>query len=185
MLLRQVMQLSNIKNNKGFTLLELLVVVAIIGILSAIVIYSVQDARNKSADAYIKQNLKTVQTQAEIYFQQYKSYFQNGGSSGGKCPNYKEEYFYPNLFQLDSIIKLALVEASKKISNPDFAGSTFCGVNEKGWVAAIRLKTSPTENDGNDRGWCVDSSGNSKEIAGPISAGTLAEYNPLPTYKCP
>lgn len=181
------MPLSNIKNFKrGFTLIELLVAVAIVGILSAIVLYSVQDARNKSADAYIIQNLKTVQTQAEIYFQKNKSYFQNGGSAGVKCPNYKETYLYPNLFKLDPIINRALVEASRRIQYPNYAGSTFCGVDNKGgWVAAIRLRTSPTNNNETDRGWCVDSRGNSKLIAGPISGGTLADYDPYPTYRCP
>ena len=52
----------------GFTLIELLVVIAIIGLLSSIVLASLNSARNKGADAAIKAQLKSVQSQAEIVY---------------------------------------------------------------------------------------------------------------------
>ena len=59
-----------IKNrlNKGFTLIELLVVIAIIGILAAVVLASLNSARDKGADAAIKSNLNNIRAQAELVY---------------------------------------------------------------------------------------------------------------------
>ena len=56
------------KRNKGFTLIELLVVIAIIGILSAIVLASLNTARNKAKDAAITAELASSRSQAELYY---------------------------------------------------------------------------------------------------------------------
>lgn len=64
-----------IKNNKkGFTLIELLVVVAIISLLSSIVMASLNSARAKSDDAFVKQQLMAMRTAAELYYQTNGNY---------------------------------------------------------------------------------------------------------------
>lgn len=47
---------------KGFTIIELIVVIAIIAVLAAIVLINVTTYINKSKDASIKANLHTIQT---------------------------------------------------------------------------------------------------------------------------
>ena len=52
---------------RGFTLIELIVVIAIIGILASVVLASLALSRAKGSDAQIKSNLHTIQSQMEIY----------------------------------------------------------------------------------------------------------------------
>ena len=69
--------------NKGFTLIELLVVIAIIGILSAIVLASLDTARNKGNTAAVYSSFHQIADQAAIY---HASNF-NFGVSVSSCSN--------------------------------------------------------------------------------------------------
>lgn len=53
--------------NKGFTLIELLVVISIIGFLAAIVMSSLQTAREKALDTQIKSDMVQIKNAFELY----------------------------------------------------------------------------------------------------------------------
>ena len=54
--------------SKGFTIIELIVVIAIIAVLAAIVLVNVTSYINKGKNAAIKGNLATMMTNAAVYF---------------------------------------------------------------------------------------------------------------------
>ncbi len=64
----------------GFTLIELLVVIAIIGILASVILASLNTARVKSRDSMRQQELTELQKAVEVYYADYGSYPNTGGS---------------------------------------------------------------------------------------------------------
>ena len=61
-------------NKKGFTLIELMIVVAIIGILAAIAIPNFMSYQCKAKQSEAKANLGSIKTQMEAYFAEYDTY---------------------------------------------------------------------------------------------------------------
>jgi len=59
--------MSIVEMRKGFTLVELLVVISIIGILMAISIFGIQGARESSRDSRRKADLELIRSGIEIY----------------------------------------------------------------------------------------------------------------------
>lgn len=56
------------KHTHGFTLIELLVVIAIIGILASVVLASLNDAREQAKYTKAIQDIKAIQTNLALYF---------------------------------------------------------------------------------------------------------------------
>lgn len=56
-------------NKKGFTLIEILIVVAIIGVLASIVLVGLGPAQKQGRDARRLSDIRQVQTGLELYFQ--------------------------------------------------------------------------------------------------------------------
>src|SRR3989344_3007566 len=75
-----------IKKSKGFTIIELLVVVAIIAVLAAIVLVNVTAYINRGKNAAIKGNLSTVLVNSAVYFDENSSYTDFCTSSGVTTP---------------------------------------------------------------------------------------------------
>ncbi|MBU2549416.1 MAG: prepilin-type N-terminal cleavage/methylation domain-containing protein [Proteobacteria bacterium] len=62
------------KNRKGFTLIELMIVVAIIGILAAIAIPQFASYRQRAQDSAAKSSLKNLATAQENYYAENNTY---------------------------------------------------------------------------------------------------------------
>lgn len=73
---------------RGFTLVELLVVISIISLLASIVLTSVNSARAKARDARRLTDMKTMQTALEFYYDQFGQYpdSDNAGCGGWDTP---------------------------------------------------------------------------------------------------
>jgi type IV pilus assembly protein PilE len=63
-----------VRNRKGFTLIELMIVVVIIGILAALAIPRFMTATTKAKQSEAKGVLKQVYTMQRTYFQQHGTY---------------------------------------------------------------------------------------------------------------
>lgn len=157
---------------KGFTLLELLVVVAIIGLLTTVVLVELNSARNKGGDAGVKSNLRNAIAQGEIFFNtntvvpnSYTNVCTNGVVGGA--------------MGIGSFVLTAAKANGYTYSdtngvgnrNPSAGGSTStatCNDSANAWAAEVPLKSA-----GANQMWCVDSVGKSKqENNSTIGAGT-------------
>ncbi len=140
---------------RGFTLIELLVVIAIIGILAAVVLASLNDARDGGSDASIKQTMGNIRSQAEIYY------------------NSDSTFSYTDLCE-DADVERLLDAAAAGGADADgahaddaaaSATSGVCNDSDSEWAAWMPLATSG--------GWCIDSTGYAGSASSTvISSGT-------------
>lgn len=83
--------------NKGFTLLELLVVISIIAILLGMIIFSLSSAQKKSRDSRRKADIKAAQQGFEQWYLQWSSY-----NTGNFCSAMKTDTTaFPGGFPVD------------------------------------------------------------------------------------
>ncbi len=68
------MKSNQLKKHKGFTLIELMIVVAIIGVLSAIAVPAYKDYVKKSEGATALATMKSLITSAELWYQEKGSF---------------------------------------------------------------------------------------------------------------
>ena len=89
--------INKCKNAKGFTLIELMIVVAIIGVLAAIAIPQYTNFRLKAKTAEAKSNLGAIRLGEEAYFTEKEEYVDCGatptaeGFPGKKAVKWSDE----------------------------------------------------------------------------------------------
>jgi prepilin-type N-terminal cleavage/methylation domain-containing protein len=65
---------QKIKRSEGFTLVELLVVITIIGLLAVLALAAFSSAKQKSRDALREADIKQIHTALELYYNEQGSY---------------------------------------------------------------------------------------------------------------
>ncbi len=120
--------MKNIKIfKKGFTLMELLVVVGIIGILATIVIGMLSSAQKKGKDSAIKEQMASLRSEAELYA------IGNGNS-------------YNNLFTSNNTWASASVNIQAILTFLDSQTTVHTvGSSTNQWAAQVQLKEDPTQ----------------------------------------
>ncbi len=140
------------KLQKGFTLIELLVVIAIIGILSAVVLASLNSARDKGADAAVKASLANARAQAELYYDANTGSYDNGTEDicAVDLPS-GQKSIKDNVDSAKLAAGLALTATT--LDGGGALGQPTCNDTADGWAAEVPLKTAGSGL------WCVDSTG--------------------------
>ncbi|MEK7604311.1 MAG: type II secretion system protein [Patescibacteria group bacterium] len=154
---------------RGFTYIELLVTVAIIGTLSAVVLVSVRTAQLQSADAAIEANLATVQVQAEVFFDTNTNpgYKKSYGpvSATGACSSLNAATVF-----MDPTIQIALANVAKIVGSSEMECNSDLSGYTTAQAYAIQVKMASSA-----KVWCIDSRGFSGLRSGPINGA----------FKCP
>ncbi len=144
---------------RGFTLIELLVVIAIIGILSSVVHASLNTARSKGTDAKIQSEIRSIQVNAEIYYDNNGNSYgaANTGTACSGAGTLWASASNPNITQV--LTDLESVSATI---------TTLCSSSSTGFAIQHQL-TSPT---GTVR-FCADSTGKVGTSSTALPAGGL------------
>ncbi len=142
---------------KGFTLIELLVVIAIIGILSSVVLASLNNARNKGADAAVKSNLNGIRGQAELWYDT-NSYVYGPTVADTSCTGAGTSLLS------DNNIKNAIAAATAQKAT----GANVCIASSTAWAVNMPLKGAT------GKWYCIDSTGFSTTTGSNTLSGTDA-----------
>lgn len=109
------------RKNKGFTLIELIVVISIIGVLASLIINNLNEARSRSRDAKRKQELSGLKTALRLYYNDFQTYpLSLDDFPTIYMKQLPEFYYYSQEDNGDGFMIKVILE---NFSDPDLAGS--------------------------------------------------------------
>ena len=162
--------MAKIKIARGFTLLEILIVIAIIGIIAGILVGFLSSARTSAADATIKSSLGSLRKEASIYFNDpaLGNGFYNGTSvlKNSLCVLPSGNTYWNNTFiQEGSRGEKLLTQAIN--GRASSVARCISDSNGTGWAAAVTSASS------NSQYFCADHYGTNKAVQTGLGSVTL------------
>lgn len=150
------------KIKKGFTLLELLVVISIIGIMATVIMTAMSQSRSKSRDAVIKQDLAKVRTQAALYADGFGGgKYGTVGWNSADCPPAGGS----SMFR-DALIQplIAEIQARANGGGAEVECRALPLVDPTVWAVSARINVPSA-----GAYWCADNTGASKQIGAGLA----------------
>ena len=144
---------------QGFTLLELLMVIAIVAILLTLAVNYIDTSRSKGSDANVKANLKNAMSQAEVY------YINQARTYTGLCNDQTI-----GIFKKMQSAKRAFGGATQSTYDVSVASTwqtEACHDSVTAFAAWVPLKESTPAS---PVGWCVDSLGVGKKVTAILAS---------------
>lgn len=155
--------------NRAFTLIELVIVVAIVAILSTVIMFSVAQYINRGKDSNVSGNLAVLIPSGEAYYNIENTYASSDGS-GTFCTSGIVIYTHSQM----------------SIPNPPVVclsglAGLCCKVATDGssWMACAQEFTNPK------LAYCVDSTGIKREICASSCIDNISKCPDPPTSDCP
>lgn len=138
------------ENQKGFTLIELIVSIAIIAVLSGIILFSITQYISRAKDSNVSGSLAILVPAGEVYYNIENAAYQDGYT--GFCNP-----------DLNSVLKSAVAQMPQGITDcsSGLTPGVCCNVDNvyyDSWAACAEEFTTPA------KAYCVDSRGVKKEI---------------------
>lgn len=149
---------------KAFTLIEMLIVVAIIGILASAIMVGLGPAQQKGRDARRMSDLRETQNALELFYTKYGDYPNNSDTSGVAGCNSGAGWS-----GLQTCLQTATIGAGKIPNDPNTSQSYCYDSNGTDYIIGATLE-QPSSNT------CKDSSGKSISING-LTAVNCANDN--------
>lgn len=160
--------------NKGFTFLEVLIVIFIIGLLASVTLFAVNSARQSSTEHYIKAGISKVAVQARIQFERNPNY---GTTTFTSTTSQAACSTAGTIFAIPLVYKG--IEEAEEASDPTSNWVATCAVGKiasntsaSSWAVAVPLKTQNilSATSGTDY-YCADSRGKIKIVDSPSLNG--------------
>ena len=151
-------------HSAGFTLIELLVVITIIGILSSIILASLNASRGKGNDSKVQAQMIALRNASEIYYSANTGYVTSGTYTGGgtgdvaACVNGTGGTgTFGSTFLSDATTSGAR-NIIQGIASTSGVTAIKCSLTPTAWVVIVNLPSNPATNPF----FCSDSTSHAK-----------------------
>jgi len=167
---------------KGFTLIEIMVVIGIIGILAGVTLTFLNSARGKSKDASIMQMMKGLQTEMFLESSDHNFQFITNWSDSNSPATDCRMFFRPGirakLRQLATAIKELNGDPACLGDNGSCSGNLICKSNASSYCVFSKLPSDKTKS------FCVDAVGFSGVVNTGEVTNTCNYTGSQVTFKC-